>query len=570
MMKKSIIQNTVLGILLVSGLTACNDTWDNHYEVKETLNPTETLWDAISSRSELSEFANLLSRTDYKDLFQQDRYFTVWAPSNGFGYSEDNDSLLQAEFVENHVADFSHVASGTLTDNQIKMINGKYIFFNGANGSYTFKGHPLTSKNIATKNGILHIITGYANFTSNLWENLAKIDSLSEVNSFLKSFNKEYFDKNNSVAGPIINGQQTYLDSVVIENNEWFSRIGYLAREDSSYIMIAPTNKAWREQFEIARQYYKYPSTKADGDSLQDLNAKRAICNYLVFSKAVNHLKAEDNSDILSQLSIHNGDSLISNYNYRGGSWRNTTIFYEKKNQELSKLFENKIGEYELSNGSMYVVDKLNYSPLKCWHDTITLEGENQFNISVQYASPDNVVISRDSTALRKRIPSGAYCVFNPSSGTSNPKITATLNNVLSAPYLIKIVFVPANLIDKSVDPLYPNVITIQLQYKDANGKSQTATLASKVENDPTKIDTMVVSAAGIKGNPTDYFRFPVNEYNLENGEEAMTKLVITGQVTSRQKDKDRTIRIDKIFLEPIDADAYDKEHANDNEEGNE
>lgn len=566
MMKKSIIQNTVLGFLLTSGLIACNDTWENHYEVKDDLNPTETLWDVISSRGELSEFTDLLKRTDYKDLLQQDRYFTVWAPANGFNYSESNDSLLQAEFIENHVADFSYVASGTLTDNQIKMINGKYIFFNGANGNYTFKGQPLTTKNIATKNGILHIISGYADFTSNLWENLAKVDSLSEINKFLKSFTIDYFDRYNSVEGPIINGEQTYLDSVVIEQNEWFSRIGYLAREDSSYIMIAPTNKAWREQYEKAREYYKYPTTNADGDSLQELYAKRAICDNLVFSKAENHLRADDNSDILAQLAKYNGDSLISNYGYR----YDKVIFHEKKNKEMSKLFANTIDEFQLSNGTMYVVDKLNYEPLKCWHDTIVAEGESQFYMEVKAGTSDVVSISRDSTDLRKRIPSGMYGVFSPSSGTGNPTITATLNKVLSAPYLIKIVFVPANIIDKSIETLYPNVITVQLEYKDANGKKQKATLASKVENDPTKIDTMTISAASVKGNPTDYFRFPVNENDLEEGEETMTKIIIVGGVTSRQKDKDRVIRIDKIFLEPIDADAYDEEHKENDDESSE
>lgn len=557
MMKKSIIQNTVLGFLLVSGLVACNDAWDNHYEVKDDLNPTETLWDVISSRSELSEFTNLLKRTDYENLLKQDRYFTVWAPANGFTYSENNDSLLQAEFIENHVADFSHVASGTLADNQIKMINGKYIFFNGANGNYTFKGCPLRTRNIATKNGILHIIDGYADFTSNLWENLAKVDSLSEINKFLKSFTRAQFDRNNSVPGPIINGEQTYLDSVVIEQNEWFSRIGYLAREDSSYIMIAPTDKAWREQYEIAKQYYVYPTSKVDGDSLQDLNAKRAICDHLVFSKAENHLRPEDTSDILNQLSQFNGDSLISNYR----SWPRK-IFYEKKNDELSKLFDNKIEEYHLSNGSMYVVDKLNYTPLKCWHDTIKVEGENSFDIALKTSNSDVVMISRDSIELRKRIPSGMYGVFSPTTGTGNPTITATFKNVLSAPYLIKIVFIPANLIDKDVTELYPNVVTIQLEYRDAGGKKQKVTLASKVENDPTKIDTMVVSCADVKGNPWDYFRFPVNEYQLEESEETFTQLSIASVVTSRQKDKDRTLRIDKIFLEPIDAEKYDKEHA--------
>ena len=543
MMKKSIIKTLVLGAVVALGFTSCNDAWNEHYQEKPELNPTETLWDIITSHSELSEFADMLKRTGYDKLLQENRYYTVWAPKNGFDYEESNDSLVQAEFVENHVADYGHNATGVMEDNKVKMINKKYISFNGSDNSYTFKGNPLTQKNITAKNGILHIIDGYASFTANIWEQLAKMDSLSEVNSFLKSFNEIVFDQNNSVQGPIVNGEITYLDSVVSEKNTWFSRIGYLNKEDSAYVMIAPTNKAWNELYEKARSYYVYASTTPKGDSLQTYYAKAAITNHLVFSKSINHLK-----EGMEPIEL---DSIISNYR------SNRLIFYD---EEVQELFANQQEKYELSNGDMYVVDKLNYDPLMCWHDTIKIEGENSTYIEGSTCTSSVSYITKDSVNLYKKISRAGYGIYAPTTSTGNPKLTVTLPGVLSAPYLVKCVFVPDDIIDKTLtETLLPNKFTAQLKYKDVNGKTQTLSLGSKLENDPTRIDTMTF-IPNAKDITTDYFHFPVNEAHLLEGEETAAQLIITSAVTSREKNYDRTFRIDCIMLIPIDEETYGKD----------
>lgn len=550
MMEKSIIKTLVLGTFVAFGLTACTKVWDEHYNENAEINSKETLWDVISSQSELSEFAKMLERTGYDELLQQDRYFTVWAPVNGFSYSEDDKDLLQLEFVENHIADYRYIATGTLENHKVKMINKKYTLFDGAGDSYTFKGNPLIKKNLRAKNGVLHTISGYANFTANVWEQLEKIDSLSEINSFLKSFNEIEFDVNNSVQGPIVNGQITYLDSVVKERNDWFSKIGYLNREDSSYVMIAPTNEAWREIYNKALTYYTFANNEEKGDSLQVLLAKSAICNNLVYSKTINHMKLDTD--------IRDLDSLISNY--RGYPSR---IFYP---EQMEQIFEGYQDKYELSNGDLIVVNKYGFDPRKCWHDTIKVEGENGTYIEGSTCNVGFGSISRDSIAKYKLLSKGAWGEYEPTTTTGNPKVTIKLPQVLSAPYLIKCVFIPANYADKSKTNLLPNKFTAQLKYKDANGKQQTLSLGSKLTNDPTRIDTVTL-VPNAKDITTDYFRFPVNEAEETNLELINAQLILTSAVTSREKDFDRTFRIDCVMLVPIDEETYVKP---DEEEGEE
>lgn len=557
MKKKSIIKTLVLSTMVAFSLSGCNDSWNEHYQEVPELNSTETLWDVITSRSDLSEFAKLLQRTHYDELLKQNRFYTVWAPQNGFTFdaSQLSDSLLQVEFIENHIADYRYIATGKLEENLVKMINEKYIYFDGASDNYTFKGKKLTAKNIPAKNGVLHVIDGYANFTANIWEQLAKIDSLSEINSFLKSFNKDYFDEAQSVQGPIENGQITYLDSVVTLQNEWFSKIGYLAKEDSSYYMIAPTNKAWREMYEKALTYYVYPSTKVGGDSLQRIAAASAMCRHLVFSRAFNKLKIND--DPQAQ------DSMISNYGYgfSGKKFR----FDEYKN-----LYNNLVEKNELSNGTLYVTDTYNFDPIKCWHDTIRIEGESSMNITVQSCNSEYRSIPRDSVNWYKKFSKGSYGEYVPTASTANPKITVSIPKVLSAPYLVKCVFVPGNITDKTVTTM-PNKFTVKLSYLDVNGKKQTVAMGTKLVNFADgyeKLDTVTF----IPDNKTDkaYFHFPVNEYDLSENETTTAELEIVSALTSREKDFDRTFRIDCIILEPIDEATFDAMTEDEENEGNE
>lgn len=563
MKKKSIIKTLALGTLVAFSLASCNDSWNEHYQEVPEMNSTETLWDVITSRSELSEFAKLLQRTGYDELLKQNRFYTVWAPKNGFTFNADEltDSLLQVEFIENHIADYRYIASGLLDENQVKMINGKYTYFVGTTGNYTFKGNKLEANamNIPAKNGVLHVIDGYANFTANIWEQLAKVDSLSEINAFLKSFNKDYFDEANSVQGPIINGQITYLDSVVTLQNEWFSKIGYLAKEDSSYYMIAPTNKAWREMYEKALTYFVYPSTKATGDSLQRLNAASAMCRHLVFSRAFNKMKLDE--DPQAQ------DSLISNYIYgfSGVKFKDT-----EESKELSNLFANLVEKDVLSNGTLYVTDSYNFDPIKCWHDTIRIEGESSMNIEVGSCNSEYRSIPRDSVNLYKKFSRGSYGEFVPTASTANPKITITIPKVLSAPYLVKCVFVPANILDKTVTTM-PNKFTVKMTYLDENEKKKTVAMGTKLvnfEGGYEKLDTVTFIPEDKSGK--DYFHFPVNEYSLTENETTTAQLEIVSALTSREKDFDRTFRIDCIILEPIDEATYDALHSEEDSEGEE
>ena len=453
----------------VAILASCTDVWEEHYQPDPQLNADETLWELIKHDPELDEFEKFLIATKYDSLLMKDRFYTVWAPVNGFAYNEANRELWEREFVQNHIANYSHVAGGKLSeDNFVTMLNGKYVRFENSKGKFTFKGLSLKSQNIPAKNGILHKIDGYADFTPNIWEQLAKetggangVDSLYQF--LLKDYKRE-FDQYNSVPGPTIDGKLHYLDSVFTESNPWFYDLGELNREDSSYTMFALTNTAWNEMYGMASKYFNYATGYATGDSVRDLIVRELMCKNLVFSDKVN-------------AKYRNGerfDTLYSNYKLYYGN-RNPLAF---AGDEVDALYNGAITK-QMSNGTLHIVNQVNYDPIKCWHDTIRTEAEglagatsDDSNFSDANYDSEQVVktylgVDRDSVALYNSISGGAIASFAPATNpNAGVKMTFDVRNVLSAPYQIKIVTVPAQIINPA-DTLFirPTMFYAQIAY---------------------------------------------------------------------------------------------------------
>lgn len=538
-MKRKNIISTLACSIVALAFTACTDVWEEHYQPNPELNADETLWELISNDPQLTKFASFLEATGYDTLLSKNRCYTVWAPVNDAEFFKTHSvegasrvllNEYRKELVENHIADYSHVAGGKLDkDNLVKVLNGKYIRFENASGKFTFKGVALKESNTPAKNGVLHKIDGYADFTANIWEQLAKEESLDSLYSFLSKDYKREPNWAASVQGPMVDGQIVYLDTAWSVTCPWFNSLGQLNREDSSYTMFALTNKAWNEMFEMAKEYFTYAEDYTDGDSVRAAVVKELMCSNLVFSDKVN--KGYVNNDPMIPY-----DTLISNYNFP--YTYEPLVFW---GDEVKALY-NGSRTLALSNGTLNIVDEVNYSPLKCWHDTINVEGEN---LKGGYAGDDNaslneyyncdksiVYIDKDSVSLYDSVSKGAVGVYQ--NDTDNPELDFKINNVLSACYKVKVVVLPPDVLNP-FDTLYkkPNLFYAKLTCGSRSFKNgtQQIVLGRKdsclvyndfIFSDPTKIDTIELVPLMEVGDayvPTgvDYVEVPVCEYQVES-----------------------------------------------------
>lgn len=530
-----------LGLLIA--FCACTEKWDDHYSETDKIVSEQTLWDVIKADADLTQFSDLLKATGYDSILSQSRVYTVWAPVNG-SFNKDsllaeisagNKDLVITEFVQNHIADYSYSASGTV-DKKVMMLNEKVIEFAGVTSNYTFQDIPLKELNNPANNGLVHTLAFNTKYWTNIWEYLSRLPELDSIKTFLYSYDEIEFDEDASVQGPIVDGEVTYLDSVITNSNRWFRVLGRLNDEDSTYLMFAPTNEVWATTLEKTKTYYQYAPSKTASvqltrDSLSNYYSKLAIVRNLVFSNTVQ---------------VNEGrDSLTS-------TTRNVFRYGEK-----DALFDDCRVPVTLSNGQLYVADKFNYRSIT-WHDTIKVEAENTSGRETPDATILNnyrVTSTNRNDTISGEISRSQYIDCSTATSTGSPSVTFTLPNTLSASYRIKCVFVPVNMTSKNMLPeaIMPNKVRFQLKNTLANGSVGTSINISGVVTNPAKIDTVLVYSIDPTTKDTlDYYTFPFCEYGFTTAETTTTLTVMTN-VTRTEKEYDRSFRIDCIILEPVE-----------------
>ena len=362
------------------GLQGCSD-WDDHYDVNGNNLPgaDATLWEQISSRDELSNFVTLLTKVHYDDALKSNQSFTVWAPKNNAydfnKYDAMSDSLLKAEFLNNHIARGYHRASGDI-DERIHFLNKKVLDFQGSSNSYVLSGQAVDSTNILSKNGVLHLMKGMMDFRPNFYEYFAReheggvtTNSLKDI--FMSKMKRE-IDKDKSVEGPMKDGEVTYLDTVYTETNQMFTLLNaQLTSEDSTYTMIVPSDKAWKKAYKHVEAYFDYPESfepftltndektgkltytiaskvNIDADSLKKEHTILSILQPLIFSNSVNPALKGGNIPTGATDSIHSTTNVYS---------RNTLNYMSENSNRVddaAELFKGAT-KYNMSNGTVWL-----------------------------------------------------------------------------------------------------------------------------------------------------------------------------------------------------------------------
>lgn len=540
--------------MLAAGVLAaasCSDFDDyNTAPVDVTASANQTLWQNITQNSELSDFAALVEKSGFAPALQSSHYYTVWAPKNGTYdaaalMQKGNETILR-EFVKNHIADYSHAVSGE-EDERVHMLNEKSYDFVG-NGTYTFGEVPVAQTNLPSTNGILHTLEGMAAFYPNIYEYLDVAEDIDSLRSYVKAYELTTLDVEKSVVGPTVNGKQTYIDSVMVTTNSMTRAMrAYVEREDSSYTMMMPTNAAWVAAYNRIKPYFNYvATTKAqdienatsatsapelsvtvDAAYMADSLAKRSILGNLVFNNNVSYNRWVENPDEVRTDTIYTvGNTALANPDeYLGAT--------------TSKV--------RMSNGFARIVDSLAVRPWDAWAPR---------NYQVSLGTLGHVW--NGTTTNRKAIITRAegdttvyYLHAQPSSNFSKPEVDLMLNDVLSTTYNIYAVLMPPLDDDEALEAPKPNQLDFSLSYCNAKGTLAIQKLNQKVENDPSRIDTVFVGS----------FTFPVCYAYLPD-RTIRPNLKITSDFNVFNKTAmatyTRDIRIAGIIMKPAEFDEFE------------
>lgn len=558
--KHKILAGAMLcGALLVA--SSCDDS-EGLKVTAEVPYADKTMYEVMTSDPELTDFIAVINSCGEHcadSLFNKSKVYTVWAPKNG---TFNKDSLIEeaknggreqvfTRFVKAHIANHLRAANGTV-ENKILLLNDKVVLFEGNRiDGYTFDGQVVDVTNIRAWNGIIHKLSNPSEYKYSIWEYLKTDSRVDSVAAFLYAFDHTEFSPSNSIMGPIVDGEQTYLDSVFNTTNKLlgeYEGVGRLNIEDSTYTVYVPTNEAWAEMVELADRHFNYH--QLDKPTSIPVEDRDSLRNHYSRINTIKYMTYSDNE----QRYVESEDSIFP-------VWRGSSVFTGTKLFAKSKLEEYVIDEQKLSNGTFKLISKCPFTQFELWHDTIKVEGENEsmrilgttagVTPSTKYVSKDD--IEKDSLFAGVELSGNGY--YEVESPARTPVVLSyKLPDVLSASYKVAVVVVPAGfptVVREGDGAARASKLTMTLSQLVAKDTPETLITNAGVMNDPFNIDTLFLQDKD--GNPAvvkvpycEYFRtYSADDYGL--------KLEIKTLRSTTSDKSDRSIRIDAILLIPVE-----------------
>ena len=562
--------------------TSCTD-WNDHYDAGTALTESQQapLLENITKNPELSQFASLLSKTGFDQQLNSSQTFTVWAPMNNtFNYDElmatGNDRLLR-QFVKNHVARNNYPATGAL-DQKVFMLNEKLMHFQGNGQDYNIQGIALQAgqQNIGSNNGTLHLISGKIPYLPNIYESLNNEQfALDSIGNHFHQYDVRTLDEQRSVAGPIVNGEQTYLDSIFNESNILYRNFhAYINQEDSNYTMILPTNTAWTAAYDRIKQYYNYVPTMrymdvtgTNTDTTIVVNLKDAaqlrdsVTKYKIISDLTYNNNVYDNRRLpeLKEGDTPQNDSIVSTLD---------NIIYA---DDVKSLFAG-AKRVDKSNGAIWVTDALNLPAWSSWNPEITVEAEAFYFKTANTGSVTTKTVTTDQNPyIKGHISNNKYVVITPYTDGSHPEIYFFLPGVRSTEYNVYVVMLPSNITSVTTpykfnsisasllfmkeDGTLPNTETSQRNANPLSGYETSSTFVTSLRDETlpsqgARIDTLFLGSV----------TFPVAYYGTGD---CAPYLRLRSRFNSslNKYSPDRSLRIDCIILRPKELDDYLQSH---------
>lgn len=568
---------------------SCTDFSDyNETPADQTPASSLTLWENIQQNGQLSDFATLVRQSGFDAELSTPRSLTVWAPQNGSFSIADYQGLskedLLNQFVKGHIAEYGHAASGKV-DERVHMLNEKSFTFVG-DGNYTFDGIAISKVNVPSSNGLIHVMDGAAKFYPNLYEYLKTGANIDSLRNHFNRYEESYLDLEASVKGPMVNGVQTYIDSVVVTSNSLVNQLrARIANEDSSYTFVMPTDKAFKEMYDRVKSFYNFIETTKMHD-VANYTATTGTGASATKSVTVNPSYMTDSLtrwQIVRNLVFSNNDG----YNqWIVGKGENTDTLRSTTRTKLSNpadiLDTYKVGEpVEMSNGYARIVDSLAFLPWETYCPELTFSPYTNlaslFPASAQLTR--GKITNSDGSPLtwlfgpETTLTEFSFGWIEPGGERVKPEFYISLPEVMSTTYNFYVVYLPAAKMVGTLNDPRPNWLNFQLNYCDAKGATQVYNFSKEYAdsllsggtlpkvatsvnantafiNDPEKTDTVFIGQ----------FTFPVNYRGL--GNDFYPSLHVTSPISVFNSNQlatySRDVRIAAILLRPVELDEYE------------
>lgn len=584
-----------IAAMVVAGLAlataSCSDFDDyNSVPVDANAMSGKTLYENICETSNLQDFAAIVKKANYGNVLNASQCYTLWAPVDG---SYDASKILAMDsakivdrFINMHMAQFSHPISGTVDERVITLNNKHHQFSNSA-----YDDLNIVTANIPSKNGIIHTINGASEYRASIYEALDEVEGCDSFVNHLHAYDIMYVDTRKSVEGPMVNGQQTYLDTVWAKRNNVIRQIlrADIEDEDSTYTVLFPTNEAWNKAVENISPLYQYIGTVNYMDMEKNTTAAGSV--------TATTAKAE-NPSIIDQ-ALYN-DSLPKSFIMRNLAYSNSYDFnkilltnsasegdtiYSARGTKLTNVPEllQHCGEVRpMSNGYVRTLDDICFKPWETYNPirgyaypvrtlglkssasaTQNLLGADSVRTKYAHIFEDlpgyirNFILPEDATYFSYFSTDS----INLSSTSSKPEMDFALRNVLSTKYKIYVVLVPSQLkepwrpVSTATEENKNLYLRFDMSYTEADG-SQKYKRLNVADAKKNTDDILVVNNGKIQVVELE-FTFPICYSGLDAYPTLFMSHTKSFTSSTNRRKYEQELRVEGVYLVPEGANDY-------------
>ena len=599
-------KNKYIGILMLAATmltaTSCSDynDYNSAPSAGDLPGANSTLWENISSDTQLTKFANLAKKCNYSEVLNSPRFYTVWAPVDNVISDAEYNRLMASDsativkqFMQQHMTEYNYPVSAALDSTTIISLNAKHHTFT----QNAFDGFSYLDKNLPSTNGVMHKINGLSEFHQNLYENIDNLVDCNSIKSYIQKYDEYYLDVNASVIGPLRDGKQTYLDSVMKKRNNVIRSImrADLEDEDSTYCMLIPNDKAWNEAYAAINPRYNY-IPKLD---YMDLSLKTVVASSANATTAKAAKAAEADGELQDSLTCRN---IVNNLVFSNCYQRNKPLFtngsfniadtaYTTSRNDLTNMQEalnHTIATSEMSNGLARTIDAMTFYPWETYNPVISttypeatmkVTKLTTHNIPVDSLAGRDSLFSKVPEMIRQWILPKTSRFFsyvavdsaNIDGTTGKPEFNFALRGVRSSTYHIYVVTVPGQ-VEEPLADVKPYYLRFYLSWTDAANKQQYTVLPqgakSTIEmttDEGTNTATMTYLGDPGRLNVFDLgeFTFPACYYGLDAYPSLMMMHTKSYTSSSNRKKYEQQMRVAGVYLVPKE---YNDIWANSNE----
>ena len=593
------MKNYLVACLLCCGgaaVTSCTDYSDyNTAPADAQPGANLTLWENIAADSQLSKFKALAQKSKFSEALSSPRFYTVWAPIDAAIPDDEYNRLMASDsativkqFMQQHITEYNYPVSAALDSVTIVSLNAKHHPFTPT----AFDGFAYSNVNLPATNGVMHKINGMSEFHSNLYENFDVLTGCDSLKNYIQRYDEYYLDVNASVIGPLVEGKQTYLDSVLKKRNNIINRImnANLDNEDSTYCMVIPNDKAWRDAYEKIHPCFNYIS-KMD---YMDLTKKTSVASSTKATDAKADKAAETTgAELQDSLTCRN---IVENLVFSASHSRNLPMFGQGTLTSRDSIFstsrsfltnaqtvlEHTVATGEMSNGMTRTVDSLTFRPWQSYLRPIKVTTPTQVlkvtrlsshSIPLENLAGRDSLFSKLSPMFRNfLLPKSAryFSYVSVDSAyidgtTGKPEFNFALPDVCSATYHIYVVVVPEQVFTPEA-PVKPYYLRFYLSWTDASNKQQYTVLPQGA-----KSNVEISTDAGENTNTAIYlgdpgrvnvidlgeFTFPASYYGLDAYPSLMMMHTKSYTSSANRSKYDQSMRVAGVYLVPKEYNDY-------------